>query len=518
MPRITQAPPPGIVRNATAEATPGRWWDANNIRWRGNVLQPVGGNIMLPNATVSDLPRDLITWHDNQHQRWAAFGTDTKLYAYSFDQLTVTDITPAGIPALGQPGSFNGYGLSTFGTGLYGTPRSSGQLPPGIIGTLGDWWSMDTFGEDLLVVPTQDGRLYRWSPLTPTTPAAVVANAPVANRGVIVTDQRHVVLYGADGDPRNVAWSDQEDPNTWTPDVTNLAGSLLLNTQAVALTAIKVPQGVLIFTTNDVHMLAYVGAPYAYGLTQIGAGCGPISARAPVAVGGFAAWPSWQNFWMFNGNVQPFQCDVKDWFFASINQTIAGLTFGSANPQFSELWWDWPDQSSTVCNRYIAVNFGAPQGDAHPWLIGRRIRTAGDRKGTMAYPVLGGAHASGGALFQHEYGYLDDDSPRASAEEVYVESGNIVVGEGDNRFNVNQIVYDGVTDPANPAFGLRFYCREQPFDQREFDTGLYTAIGANGLMDCRFSGRSVRMRVQATRDVPWELGRLRLSGVPAGRR
>ena len=42
----------------------------------------------------------------------------------------------------------------------------------------------------------------------------------------------------------------------WTPDVTNLAGSKQLVTSAAALTACEVSSGILLFTTNDVHMMS----------------------------------------------------------------------------------------------------------------------------------------------------------------------------------------------------------------------------------------------------------------------
>src|SRR5215469_2178513 len=420
MPRITQSPPPGVVRRATPEATQGTWFDMNNMRWRGQVLQPIGGNAILPASVVPGTPRDLITWFDNQHQRYAAFGTDDKLYIYNFNAQSITDITPTGVGPLSPAGAYVGYGLNTYGTGIYGGPRNALGAPPGILGNLGDWWSMDTWGEDLMVVPTQDGGLYRWSPLTPTAIAAPVTGAPTQNRGVMVSDQRSVVLYGAGGDPRAVAWSDQEDPNTWTPNVSNAAGSLELVTQGVALTAVKTPSGILIFTTTDVHMLSYVGSPYFYGLTAIGAGCGPISSRAPVSVGSFAAWPSWQNFWMFSGNVQPMDSPIKDWFFATINQGFGGWLFGSPNLQFTEVWWDFPDEGSTVCNRYTAVNY-ASQG--RPWIIGQRQRTAADRNGTLVFPIVGGVTSGGqGALFQEEYGELNNGNPRASTGTVYAET------------------------------------------------------------------------------------------------
>ena len=103
MPRLTQAPPPGVVRNATPEATTGRWWDCNNIRFRGGQIQPIGGNAAIPGTGVSAPVRDLITWHDNARIRWAAFGTDAGLYAYRFDTDTLHDITPTSVGPLDPP-------------------------------------------------------------------------------------------------------------------------------------------------------------------------------------------------------------------------------------------------------------------------------------------------------------------------------------------------------------------------------------------------------------------------------
>jgi len=515
MPRVAQAPPPGIWRNATAEASSGHWYDANNVRFRGGQLQPIGGNVAQPGTTVTDLPRDLLTWHDNARVRWAAFGTDSKLYAYRFDLQTLYDITPSGVGPLDPPGALVGYGMGDYSADAYGTSRDAADIgTQDIAATMGDRWSLDTFGEDLLIVPTQDGHLYRWSPTTPATLPVLVTAAPVNCRGVVVTDQRHVVLLAAGGDPRNIAWSDQENPDVWLPDVTNLAGSKLLQTQSYTMTAIKVSDGVLIYTANDLHKMTYVGAPYAYGIVQIASGCGPLSPRAVVAIGSFVAWPGLQTFWAYSGNVQALPCTVQDWFFSLVNRTMAGRLFGSPNPSFSELWWDWPDEDSLECNRYIAFNYADP---AHPWTIGVRSRTAADPTGTMDYPVLGGPLDTGGSLFLHEYGWSENGVPRAATGSIYAESGNIVIGEGDKRVHVKQLVLDATT-AVDGMLGYRFFPREQPYDAAsEFDTGLYTAIH-NGLMDIRFSGRSTRMRMEATADGPFAVGRPRLEMRAGGRR
>ena len=357
----------------------------------------IGGNVLQPGTQVGDLPRDLLTWHDNSRVRWAAFGTDSRLYAYRFDTQILIDITPDGVGPLDDPGALVGYGMGDYGMETYGTARDGGDVGPSdIAASLGDIWSMDTFGEDLLIVPTQDGHLFRWTPTTPEVLPVVVAGAPDQNRGVIVTDQRHVVLLAAGGDPRRVAWSDQENPDVWNPLVTNLAGDKMLQTQSYIMVAKKVSDGILIFTANDVHKMTYVGAPYAYGIVEIASGCGPLSLRAVVGVGSLLVWPGSQSFWNYQGAIAPMPSDVGDWFNSILNRQMVGRTFGTPNPQFTEVWWDFPDEGSNECNRYIALNYG---DTGHPWTIGVRTRTAGDPTGTMDFPLLGGPYEVGGALY-----------------------------------------------------------------------------------------------------------------------
>jgi hypothetical protein len=651
MPRQTQAPPPGIVRQGTAEATPGMWFDCNNVRFRNGLLQPTGGNVAVPNAITPDTPRDVLTWHDNNHVHWAAIGTDTKLFAFRFDTQVLTDITPAGVPALDPPGPPVGFGLGDYGTNTYGTARDPADIgPQDVAANQGDRWSLDTFGQDLLFVPTQDGHLYHWSPATPATAPDLIASAPTMNRGVIVTDQRQVVLLAAGGDPRNIAWSDQESYTVWAPGVTNLAGSKFLQTQSYAMCACKTSAGILIFTANDLHLMSYVGPPYAYGIVMIATGCGPASARAVVAIGSTVMWPGLQTFWSWAGSVNPTPCAVGDWFYSLLNRPYVGRLFGSPNPTFSEMWWDWPDEGSQECNRYLAVNFAGMSinqlGAVVPnrtWIIGQRARSAADPTGTMDYPVLAGplpawqgstayvvnaavvngpnvyvctvagtsaatggpagttssihttttaavalgatvlpltsvagmaagmpiaaagipagatiasiaalnvtisaattgtgvalgaavtvtttaitdgsvtwqfhVAGTGGSLYLHEYGWLDNGASRAAQGAIYAQSGAITIGEGDQRFHVTQVIPD-YSGAAN-MLGYSFDFSEEPMDtQNSFNTGLYSVVH-NGLMDVRFSGRSVAMRVEALLDGDFAIGRPRLLMGAAGRR
>jgi hypothetical protein len=135
----------------------------------------------------------------------------------------------------------------------------------------------------------------------------------------------------------------------------------------------------------------------------------------------------------------------------------------------------------------------------------------------MDNPVLGGYLVDQtGSLFLHEWAWKNNGQDRAVSGGIYAESGAIVLGEGDRRYHVKQVVFDSA--PSQGVVGYSFYVREEAGDDAgEFEAGLYTKVNA-GLMDVRFSGRSVRMRMVALQDVPWSVGRPRLDIRPGGRR
>ena len=145
-------------------------------------------------------------------------------------------------------------------------------------------------------------------------------------------------------------------------------------------------------------------------------------------------------------------------------------------------------------NRYLALNFADP---AHPGssVSGHARRRIRRERWTIRSSVARPWRAGGG-LYLHEYGWTDNGIPRAPLGLIYAESGNIVAGEGDKRLHVTQLVFDA-DGPPDRSLGYRFFPREQPHDAAsEYDTGLYTVIHG-GLMDVRFSGSSIRMRMEA---------------------
>jgi hypothetical protein len=138
--------PPGAFRNGTNYQASGRFYDVNRVRWFGKALGPIGGWREKTTSTASGKARAIIAWRDNSNAAWAAFGTNTKLYSMTHAGL-VTEITPVGFTTSSAEDSDtgSGYGLGTYGTGPYGTPRPDDtDVQPAAL------WTLDTRGEDLV--------------------------------------------------------------------------------------------------------------------------------------------------------------------------------------------------------------------------------------------------------------------------------------------------------------------------------------------------------------------------------
>ena len=57
------------------------------------------------------------------------------------------------------------------------------------------------------------------------TVAEPITNAPINNKGIVVTEERFIFALGAGGNSRKVQWCDKENNTQWTPAVITKAGT-----------------------------------------------------------------------------------------------------------------------------------------------------------------------------------------------------------------------------------------------------------------------------------------------------
>ena len=485
--------PPGVHANGTEFESSNRWREASLVRWHDGSMRPVGGWTVRKSSAFAYAPRAMISYLDNDSDEHMAAGTYEKLY-YVNPALTVTDITPSsGFTSGTLNGALNlGYGGGFMGATNYGrAPTSSGVYAEATT------WSLDTWGEYLLGVSSTDGKLLEWQG-NPSANAAVVANAPVDNLAMVVTEERFVFCLGAGGNPRKVAWSDKEDNTSWTAAATNEAGDMELQTNGQIMCGVRMRGATLILTSEDAHLATYSGAPFVYGFQRVGTACGIASRKAAVAIDEGAFWMGKKGFFTFNGSTATeISCEVADYVFDDLNPSQVSKVYAVHNSQFGEIWWFYPSSSATENDRYVTLDYK----EGH-WATGVIDRTAGVDQGIFVNPIW--ADASGN-LYNQETGYTH------GSVKPYAESGSISLGNGDNIMKVNKLIPDERTQgQVEVTFKTRFH----PNDT-ETSHGAYTLSNPT---DVRFTGRQVRVKIQGTANDNWRSGIMRIDAVPGGRR
>ena len=280
-----------------------------------------------------------------------------------------------------------GWGTGTWGASTWGTPRS------GVTGIslAARVWQLDLFGEDV-VCQLQDGKIFRWDLSAGTTTRATqVTGAPTKSKYALVSSpDRHLVLLGtettigdpASQDPMFVRFSDQEDINTFAESATNTAGGQRLTDGNEIVTAIRSRGQLLIITDTSLHGMQYIGPPYTFGFTQLGANCGCSGPHAAIDVNGIAFWMGIEAFYLFDGTVKKLPSTVQDYVFEDINLIQRNKVYAGLNSQFNEVTWFYCSLSSDYVDRCVTYNYVE-----NVWSIGTLSRTTWQDYGAYDNPL-----------------------------------------------------------------------------------------------------------------------------------
>lgn len=491
--------PPGLSRGASPSDRPGRWYDSNLVRSSNGRLVPVGGWARVTGQPLATMVRRIHAAVDNTGIKRVVLGMTDRLAL--FEGGAVTDISPANLVPLQDMATLSGgYGQGAYGAGTYGTPRQTS-----VLATRGNYWSLDSYGELVVALASSDGRVVMWDPTAPTVAAAPLPNAPINCRGMVVTDERSVMVMGADGDHRRIAWSSREDYSDWNyTDPTNSAGFIDLETPGQLNAIAKCRDGLLVWSDNgDVFLGRNVGANYYYGFERIAVGAGLLSATSYAVVGGAVYWMGTHGFWRYEGgSVSPVACEMSDAFTSlSVYAPIrAHASYNSAHP---EVWFHCPvGEGQAECNRYYSLDIVSGA-----WYRGELSRTAMHPAGIFAGPLM---TCTDRHLYEHENGTTAAGAPRTG--KVWIES-NIVSSDGQVAIMRAQMD-SGV---ANGSTSLTIY-GSQTREGAEVTYGPYLA-GPNGWMPTRAGGRHLRVRLTQIGDsVEWSIGHVLLDAAPVGSR
>lgn len=499
---LTLAIPPGVVRKNTEAQAAGRYYDANLCRWEGSLLAPIGGWVARSSHTVTGVGRAILTWRSNNGNRFIAVGTEQGLF-YQSSGGAVFDVTPVGFVAgHADSATGTGYGGGSYGTGPYGVAR-----PDVGVTTEATVWHLDNWGEDLVGLTYDDGTPYQWD-LNPVSVAAAVTGAPTQCSALCVTNQRSMMVAGASGNGRNVAWSDLEDNTDWTPTSTNQAGDLDLQTPGIIKRLMRFGDEVLVLTTADAHIVYYAQLPFVYLSRRIGNGCGIISVGALCSVGLSAYWWADSGFWRYaGGEAEPFECDLLNLVNTDLNTSQAAKITSFHNAKTAEVWWFYPSSSSTENDSYIFYNYRYGW-----WSMGQLARTAGAERNPYKYPILVGTD---GKLYEHERGANWDGAA------PFAETGLFSLASLAQDASLAQrvlLLRGAISDEATVGQSTMTFALQAFPNSASVELSAVTPT-SRGYCDLRGAGRYAKARLTFTAaDAEARIGSIQIDAKPGGKR
>ncbi len=358
---------------------------------------------------------------------------------------------------------------------------------------------------------------------------------PYSATEVLTSDiNRHVIALGTNPfdttksiDRMLIRFSDSNDPTNWdASDTTKTSGELRCSAGSYIVTGIQNREEIIVWTDTSLYTMNYVGAPYTYGLQLVGSGFDIIGPNSKAVAGSTAYWMGYNNFYSYNGRIEPMPCPVRDYVFLDINRSVGSRVYCSTDSGNNEIIWFYPSAASEENDRYVIYNYAE-----QVWYYGALCRSAWMDRGTYENPR---AICTSGYLFVHESGTDDGSTTPATAINAYVESSPIEIEQGDHYGFVSRIIPDlsfRDTDLSiMPEPVVKFIVKPQNFpggqtysgNTREAERSSAATLHVNRFTEqlfTRIRGRSIVLRVESDElGVSWRMGAPRLDIKADGRK
>ena len=428
-----------------------------------------------------------------------------------------------------------GWGIGTWGNGAYGSANAISSVNQLRL------WTHDNFGENLIINPRGAG-IYRWVENNGVTveakELATVSGAnqvPTVGLQVITSEtDRHLVVLGCDPvsgstrtgviDPMLVAFSDSENDLEFEPLPTNSAGDVRLSSGSFIVGGLKSRQEILIWTDTSLYSMNFIGPPLTFAVNLVNEGAGLIGPKAAVNAPSGVFFASKTGFYIYTGAVKKLPCSVQEYVFEDLDLGQAFKCHMGLNSEFGEMWFFYPSKEDGTgeISRYVIYNY-----EENTWSIGSLVRYSWLDAGIEDLP-LSGAQSSGQSLvFEHETGYNDNNGPMTN---VFVESGDTAIGDGENFSFVKQIIPDVAffsdgSSSNTPAMNIVLKRRDYPGQDLTTDSTTQVT-GTSTYNNVRSRARQLVFRFESDDDdtannqlgYKWRLGSTRIDIQPSGRR
>jgi hypothetical protein len=490
--------------------------------------------------------------------------------------LSTTGALPTGLSAgvayyiVGSSGSTCSLALTQAGASINTTGTQSGTHSAQLVASPTGWgfasplpvylpqrdWFFDNFDNDLVMniraVTTgtgvaTGGPIYYWSRGTTVSSQAelstravllsgltidgvVPADVPESAYQILVSqNDKHLLAFGCqpyagstgDFDPLLIRWATQDQPNVWTPLLTNSAGFIRVSRGSRIVRALPTRQEIVVFTDTHLYSFQFLGTIEVFGLQELSDNISIMSARSCISVNNVTYWMGLDKFYAYDGRVQTLPCTLREYVFKDINLNQADQVICGTNEGYNEVWWFYCSASSNWVDRYVIFNHLE-----RVWYYGSLTRTAWLDVSSRNYPtaVFTDENQDPGILYTHELGVDDGLLPM----EAFVQSSDFDIEDGEKLMLTKRMIPDvnfrGST-AANPEVTMAIRARnfpgsaftnnalnEKPVIQTSIDQ--YTEQ-----VFIRARGRQMAMRISSDGlGVQWQLGMPRIDAREDGKR
>jgi len=417
----------------------------------------------------------------------------------------------ATISAVAEAGVITGGATTAWGDGTWGSSVWGGSESLYSNVTDPTTWTFATWGEDLIGCP-RGGKIYildtsAWEGDPATNMALMSANAPSDALGIFMnSDNRTLVAYGAhDGsnsDPLNVAWCDEEDYTTWSPDSSNTAGSIRCEIGSRIIGRMPARGSHLISTDAAIYLFRYIGLPFVFSLDKIADGAAMIGPHSSAELDGITYWMNRDGFYFYDGTVTPLPCDLHAYVFGRLNTVQSSKVSCGTLRAYNEIWWFYVSTDDTEVDSYVAYNT-----IEKTWHKGSKSRTSWiDTGTTISYPV--GAE-SDGTVNAEEYGMTDNGGSIAYS----LKSNDIDINDGSVFIHNRMLIPD--YDRIEGTHTVTLNARGWPSRTARVK-GPYDITASTEKISVRSRGRTIQFELAGSDD--FRLGRWRHRITGHGRR
>jgi hypothetical protein len=363
-------------------------------------------------------------------------------------------------------------------------------------------WSLDNWGEDL-VVSYINGELYWWDKTNgPNSRATLVTNAPTDIQRILVNpENRYLIAVGCSGldgvaDPMRVRWCEQENFDVWIASALNTAGGKRLDYGSRLIAAVKSRSQNYLWSDTQMYAMPFIGPSDIFGFNPLGA-CKIVGPNAAVDVNGVVFFMVFDDFMIYDGTLRVLECDVHTRIFGDEDRNVEGDfdrtqaegVYCASYMAKNEVTWFYPTMADTI--RYVTFNY-SPTGAC--WYHGQMTRTAyHDVSEVITGHKTNPYAVNGGYLYKHEVGKDEVEGETTTPQDWFLESFDNHVGGSDAVMLINAITpnFDRMSGRMNMLLRAKAYPREATYR----DKGPYIITTATTDVGVRQKGSQIALRL-----------------------